>query len=119
MHGRRHRSRVTRRRSCVTGHGLMRYLYTLILYLLVPWIVLRLWLRSWREPGYTQYLGERFGSYRKVAGSPLIWVHAVSVGETRAAQPLIQALLRDHPQHYVLITHMTPTGREAGRELFG
>ena len=97
----------------------MRYLYTLILYLLLPWILLRLVWRSWREPGYTQYVGERFGSYRKIAGTPLIWVHAVSVGETRAAQPLIQALLRDYPQHYVLITHMTPTGREAGRELFG
>jgi 3-deoxy-D-manno-octulosonic-acid transferase len=64
-------------------------------------------------------VGERFGNYRKTAGAPLIWVHAVSVGETRAAQPLIQALFRDYPQYYVLITHMTPTGREAGRELYG
>src|SRR5688572_21490968 len=97
----------------------MRYLYTLLLYLLVPWIMLRLVWRSWRERGYLQHVGERFGSYRKTAGTPLIWVHAVSVGETRAAQPLIQALFREYPQHYVLITHMTPTGREAGRELYG
>ena len=97
----------------------MRYLYSLLLYLLVPWIVLRLVWRSRREGGYMQNVGERFGSYRKTAGTPLIWVHAVSVGETRAAQPLIQALFRDYPQYYVLITHMTPTGREAGRELYG
>jgi len=81
--------------------------------------MLRLLVRSWREPGYRQNVAERFGNYRKVAPTPLIWVHAVSVGETRAALPLVQALLRDYPQHYVLVTHMTPTGREAGRELFG
>ena len=78
----------------------MRYLYTLLLYLLVPWVLLRLVWRSWREPGYLQNVGERFGHYRKLAGAPLIWVHAVSVGETRAAQPLIEALLREHPQHF-------------------
>jgi 3-deoxy-D-manno-octulosonic-acid transferase len=97
----------------------MRYVYSLLLYLLVPWILFRLVWRSWREPGYMRYIGERFGQYRKIAVTPLIWVHAVSVGETRAAQPLIEALLRDYPQHYVLITHMTPTGRDTGRELFG
>jgi 3-deoxy-D-manno-octulosonic-acid transferase len=97
----------------------MRYFYTLLLYLLVPWVMLRLVWRSWREPGYLQNVGERFGSYRKTAGAPLIWVHAVSVGETRAAQPLVEALLRSYPQYYVLLTHMTPTGRETGRELFG
>ena len=96
----------------------MRLVYTLLLYLLVPWIMLRLVWRSWREAGYLENVGERFGNYRKTAGAPLIWVHAVSVGETRAAQPLIQALFRDYPQYYVLITHMTPTGREAGRELY-
>ena len=97
----------------------MRYLYTLLLYLLVPWILVRLIWRAWREPGYLRYFGERFGSYRKMAGTPLIWIHAVSVGETRAAQPLVEALLRAYPQHYVLLTHMTPTGRETGKELFG
>ena len=96
----------------------MRFIYTLLLYLLVPWILMRLVWRTWREPGYLRYLGERFGTYRKVAAAPLIWVHAVSVGETRAAQPLIEALLREYPRHYVLLTHMTPTGRETGRELF-
>jgi 3-deoxy-D-manno-octulosonic-acid transferase len=97
----------------------MRYLYTLILYLLLPWAFLRLLWRARREPDYRRYLGERFGYYRKTAGAPLIWIHAVSVGETRAAQPVVEGLFRAYPKHYVLMTHMTPTGREAGRELFG
>ena len=97
----------------------MRYLYTLLLYLLVPWIFVRLVWRALREPGYLRYVGERFGSYGKTAGTPLIWVHAVSVGETRAAQPLVEALLHAYPHYYVLLTHMTPTGRDAGRAIFG
>jgi 3-deoxy-D-manno-octulosonic-acid transferase len=97
----------------------VRFIYTLILYALVPWILLRLVWRTVREPGYLDFLGERFGSYRRIASAPLIWVHAVSVGETRAAQPLVEALLQQYPDHYLLITHMTPTGREAGREIYG
>jgi 3-deoxy-D-manno-octulosonic-acid transferase len=48
---------------------------------------------------------------------PLLWLHAVSVGETRAAAPLIDALLAAYPDHGLLLTHMTPTGRETGSEL--
>jgi 3-deoxy-D-manno-octulosonic-acid transferase len=97
----------------------MRSIYTLLLYLLVPWALLRLVWRSRREPGYLDHVAERFGAYQEIPGTPLIWVHAVSVGETRAAQPLIEALLAKYPQHYVLLTHMTPTGRETGKALFG
>ncbi len=49
----------------------------------------------------------------------MLWVHAVSVGETRAAQPLIDALLAAYPAHTLLLTHMTPTGRATGKDLFG
>lgn len=97
----------------------MRIIYTLLLYLLVPWILLRLAWRARREPGYLQNVAERFGNYQQVPGTPLIWIHAVSVGETRAAQPLVEALLSKYPKHYVLITHMTPTGRETGKAIFG
>src|SRR6185295_18305100 len=97
----------------------MRFLYTLLLYLLMPWIMVRLVWRNWLEPGYLRYVGERFGYYPKTAAAPLIWVHAVSVGETRAAQPLVEALLKEYPQHYVLVTNMTPSGRDTGKELFG
>ncbi|QDX82949.1 3-deoxy-D-manno-octulosonic acid transferase [Denitratisoma sp. DHT3] len=51
--------------------------------------------------------------------TPLIWLHAVSVGETRAAQPLVAALRQRYPGHRILISHMTPTGRQTGEELFG
>ncbi len=97
----------------------MRFVYTFLLYLLVPWVLLRLAWRARRERGSLLNLAERFGHYRQIPSTPLIWIHAVSVGETRAAQPLIEALLNKYPQHYVLLTHMTPTGRETGKALFG
>jgi len=77
-----------------------------------------LW-RARRQPAYLEHIPERFGYYRQPAEQPLIWVHAVSVGETRAAEPLIRALQREYPQHRILLTHMTPTGREAGEALYG
>ena len=96
-----------------------RLLYTLLLYLVFPYIVLRLAWRSLRQRGYLAHLGERFGYYGEAQREPFIWVHAVSVGETRAAEPLIHALVARHPGYRVLLTHMTPTGREAGVALFG
>jgi hypothetical protein len=62
-------------------------------------------------------LAERHGFYASRPPLPLIWLHAVSVGETRAAEPLIDSLLRAYPGHGVLLTHMTPTGRATGSEL--
>lgn len=65
-------------------------------------------------------MAERFGFYRMARSvQPVLWVHAVSVGETRAAEPLIDALLQGYPQHTILLTHMTPTGRATGKALFG
>lgn len=95
-----------------------RLLYCALLYLATPLIWLRLLWRSYRQPEYRHYLGERWGFYREHANRPLLWVHAVSVGETRAAQPLIEALLIAHPDHELLLTGMTPTGREAGHQLY-
>ena len=95
-----------------------RFLYTLLLYLLLPYVLLRLAWRARRQGGYLAHVAERFGHNSQDAGSPLIWVHAVSVGETRAAEPLICALRGKYPQHRVLLTHMTPTGRETGETLF-
>ena len=97
----------------------MRALYTLAWYLLLPLLPLRLWWRGRKEPGYRRHVGERFGRYRGPAPQPIVWVHAVSLGETRAAAPLIDRLTRAHPAATVLLTHMTATGRAAGRELFG
>ena len=97
----------------------MRFAYTLLLYLLLPYVLARLVWRARRQRGYLEQVSERFGHYTQPAGGPIIWVHAVSVGETRAAEPLIKALMAKYPRHRVLLTHMTPTGREAGDGLFG
>jgi 3-deoxy-D-manno-octulosonic-acid transferase len=97
----------------------MRFLYTLLLYLLLPYVLLRLAWRARRQPGYLRHLPERFGHYAQGPDRPYLWVHAVSVGETRAAEPLIAALRGKYPQCRILLTHMTPTGRETGETLFG
>lgn len=96
-----------------------RLLYSLILYLATPLICLRLLWRSRKQPEYLRHLGERYGFYRQPAPAKLIWVHAVSVGETRAAQPLIEGLMARWPEHRILLTGMTPTGREAGVQVYG
>ena len=73
----------------------MRLLYTLAWWLALPLVLARLWLRGRQEPGYRQHWGERLGCYGRQAKPliPTLWLHAVSVGETRAAEPLIDALL--------------------------
>lgn len=97
----------------------MRFLYTLLWYLATPLIALRLLWRARRQREYLQHVGERFGFYDDAAAAgPWLWVHAVSVGETRAAEPLISALQQRYPRHRILLTHMTPTGRETGVALF-
>jgi len=96
-----------------------RIAYTALLYALLPQALLHLAWRSRRQRAYREHIGERFGRYAIDAAQPLIWVHAVSVGETRAAEPLIAALEASYPGHGILITHMTPTGRETGAALFG
>jgi len=96
-----------------------RLVYTLFLYLITPLIWLRLLWRARKQPEYLRDVGERYGFYRQAVPDQLIWVHAVSVGETRAAQPLIEALQARWPEHRILLTGMTPTGREAGRQVYG
>jgi 3-deoxy-D-manno-octulosonic-acid transferase len=97
----------------------MRILYTLMWYLALPLVLARLWWRGRKEPGYRVHWGERLGSYGALAESmPTLWLHAVSVGETRAAEPLVDALLAAYPGHRILLTHMTPTGRATGQQLF-
>ncbi|MDR2111933.1 MAG: lipid IV(A) 3-deoxy-D-manno-octulosonic acid transferase, partial [Candidatus Accumulibacter sp.] len=98
---------------------MIRLAYSLLFYLAQPLIWLRLAWRARRQPGYLRHLGERYGFYPGRPPAPLIWLHSVSVGETRAAEPLIEALLAEYPEHSLLLTHMTPTGRAAGAELIG
>jgi len=98
----------------------MRLLYSLMWWMALPLVLGRLWWRGRREPGYRAHLGERLGFYGRKPGRRLtIQVHAVSVGETRAAEPLVEALLAACPDCRILLTHMTPTGRATGKSLFG
>jgi len=102
----------------------MRLLYSFLWWLAMPLVLGRLWWRGRKEPGYRRHLGERFGYYGATPGPDqqlrrTIMVHAVSVGETRAAEPLVEALLRAWPDCRILLTHMTPTGRATGLALFG
>lgn len=93
--------------------------YRLLLWLALPWVLVRLWWRGRAEPAYRQSIGERFGFYGSSPQKPVIWLHAVSVGETRAAEPLLRELQSLHPDCELLITQMTATGREAAQALFG
>lgn len=100
----------------------MRLIYSAAWWFALPLVLLRLFVRGRKEAGYRLHIAERLGFYGSVTydrESPVLWVHAVSVGETRAAQPLIDALLTAYPLHTLLLTHMTPTGRATGRDLFG
>lgn len=75
--------------------------------------MLRLWWRSLKSPAYAKHIAERFGFIKKCdVTQPCIWVHAVSVGETIAAEPLIERLLIKYPKHRIHISSMTPTGRD-------
>jgi 3-deoxy-D-manno-octulosonic-acid transferase len=96
-----------------------RAAYTAVAFLAVPFAALYLLWRSRRQPEYRLHWAERFGFARYMHNGelPVIWIHAVSLGETRAAEPLIDALAARFPRHRFLLTHMTPTGRAAGADI--
>jgi 3-deoxy-D-manno-octulosonic-acid transferase len=84
---------------------------------LLPFAFVRLVWRARHTFAYLHHIPERLGfGYDKPITQGSIWIHAVSVGETRAAQPLVEACLARGET--ILLTHMTPTGRETGRQLF-
>ena len=97
----------------------MRALYTVLLRLALPAILVRLWLRGRREPGYRDAVPERFGIYAGEKPGKLVWIHAVSVGEARAAAPLVRALQSAAPDHRILLTCTTAAGRETIRQVYG
>jgi 3-deoxy-D-manno-octulosonic-acid transferase len=97
----------------------MRLLYTLLWYLLMPFLFVHLWWLGARAPAYRGRWRERLalGYSQRLDGC--VWVHAVSVGETLAAAPMIEALLQRYPQTPLLVTTTTPTGSERVSALFG
>ena len=97
----------------------MRLLYSILWWLILPLALFRLYWRGRKEPGYRHHIAERLGFFPHApAAVRRIWVHAVSVGETRAAEPLVRALMARFPASDILLTHMTPAGRATGEELF-
>ncbi len=96
----------------------MRYLYSLLFYLALPFIFVRLLWRSLRAPDYRRRWAERLGFCPQEL-TRCIWLHAVSVGETIAAVPLINALKAKYPHLPLLITNMTPTGSARVKAIFG
>lgn len=97
----------------------MRTLYTLAWWLALPFMFLYLLKRGQKQPEYRAHWRERLGWSPKLPDGPVIWLHAVSVGETRAAMPLVRALQSDYPGCAILLTNTTPTGRATAAELFG
>lgn len=102
--------------------GVNRALYTLLLRLLAPAVLLHQAWRSWREPAYRSRWLERWGCGAPVVPSvtgPTVWLHAVSVGEVQAAVPLVRALLQQSPARRVVVTTTTGTGAARVAALFG
>lgn len=95
-----------------------RTLYSALFYLGLPLVAIRLWLRARKAPAYARRIGERFSWGLPVMVPGGIWVHAVSVGESIAAAPMIRALLQRYPQLPITVTCMTPTGSERIQALF-
>lgn len=96
-----------------------RSLYSLLFYLGLPLIALRLWWRGRKAPAYRQRIGERFALGLPKFRQGGIWLHAVSVGESIAAAPVVRALQQRYPELPITVTCMTPTGSERIRSMFG
>ncbi|MCH8499666.1 MAG: lipid IV(A) 3-deoxy-D-manno-octulosonic acid transferase [Marinobacter sp.] len=97
---------------------MLRALYSLFFRLALPLVLLRLWWQGRQSPDTWANWQQRLG-YVKLPEQPLIWVHAVSVGETIAAAPLVNQLLERKPDVPILMTAMTATGQARARALFG
>ncbi|MEO7115137.1 MAG: 3-deoxy-D-manno-octulosonic acid transferase [Caldimonas sp.] len=99
------------------GARMARAAYSTLLCVIAPLYALRVLRRGRTEPLYAEHLGERFGVYRAPSAGGALWIHAVSLGETRAAGALIAALRDAIPGLRIVLTNGTATGRAAAREL--
>jgi 3-deoxy-D-manno-octulosonic-acid transferase len=103
----------------VLRRRLMRVVYTLTMYLVIPVILYRLATRGLRQRGYHSRWRERFGYFDAPDVADSVWVHAVSVGEVNAAAPLIDALRQRYAGRTLVVTTVTPTGSDRVRQLWG
>ena len=97
---------------------LQSLVYRALLWLSLAFLPLRLLLRGFKERGYWRHVPERFGYCKTLPGRP-VWIHAVSVGEVRAAAPLVERFLAQSPAPPLLISCMTPAGRTTLEQMFG
>ncbi|MUV12779.1 lipid IV(A) 3-deoxy-D-manno-octulosonic acid transferase [Noviluteimonas gilva] len=102
---------------------LLRGLYSVALYVLLPVTAYHLIWRGFRQRAYFRRWNERYAAYRGLhdddAPRDTLWVHAVSVGEVNAAAPVVNALRKLHPHLPLLVTTITPTGSARVRALWG
>lgn len=98
---------------------MLRLFYTLVMYFAMPILLLRLAVRGLRYGDYHRRWHERFGFFRAPGFSGSLWLHAVSLGEVNAAEPLIRAMMQRYPQRAMVVTTGTPTGSDRVRQLFG
>ena len=98
----------------------MRFFYTLAVYFLVPFVLLRLFFLGLKNPAYRTRWQERFGFFSwENINKPVLWIHAVSVGEVNAATPIIGRLLEQYSHYQILVTTVTPTGAYTIKQHFG
>jgi len=99
--------------------SIMRLIYTLLFYLLLPFVLARLYWRGIKAPEYRKRWKERLALYQKQYPSNVIWIHAVSVGEAEAVFQLTKHLKNKYPSDQFLLTTTTPTGSARVREVLG
>ncbi|MEH6356922.1 MAG: lipid IV(A) 3-deoxy-D-manno-octulosonic acid transferase [Marinobacter sp.] len=97
---------------------MLHFIYSQLIRLLLPYILLRLWWGGRHSPGLRRNWGQRLG-FAPAVSAPVIWVHAVSVGETIAAAPMVRRLLEYNPEATILMTAMTDTGLAQAQKMFG
>ena len=96
----------------------MRFIYNLLLYLVLPFLPLRLLWKSRKNHAYRLRIAERFAYFNFAPLKKSIWVHAVSLGESISAIPLIKELIRTYPNTTIVVTTMTPTGADRIQKIF-
>jgi len=97
----------------------LRFIYSFLIYLSIPFFVLHLLWRGRKAPAYLKRWQERFGYYDFPPTRDTIWIHAVSVGEVQATMPIVKALHEQSPEKTIVITTTTPTGSQRVRDIFG
>ena len=98
---------------------LIRFGYVIVTYLMLPLILIHLLYKSLGDGNYLRRIKERFGFNGNPLNEEIIWVHAVSYGEVKAASPLVDQLIKYYPKKQILLTTYTPTGSALIKDLFG